>query len=73
MVGYYAVKSSSRQKRILVPPGLVSHRMQSSENLEMQILSTVFEALRLSEELLSDMPQWLMDLFIFHHFDHFNT
>ena len=47
--------------------------MQSSENLEMQILSTVFEALRLSEELLSDIPQWLMDLFIFHHFDHFNT
>ena len=58
---------------MLVPPDLVSDRMQSSKNLEMQILSAVFEALRLSEELLSNIPQWLLDLVMFHHFDRFNT
>ena len=51
---------------MLVPPDLVNHRMQSSKNLEMRILRTVFEALRLLGKLLSNIPQWLIDLFIFH-------
>ena len=40
--------------------------MQSYKDLEMRILRTVFEALRLLGKLLSNIPRWLIDLFIFH-------
>ena len=72
MVVYHALKSSSQEKSLLSPPDLVGHRMPFLEELETQILGSVFRSsILLLDLLLSDVPQWLADLVMFHLFDRF--